>query len=133
MMSPTAPLVNKQLIWHLYSAQAYSIFHGDLEYYFNGWDGRDRMSSIDTKACPVYMLTGGCTSRFRRSCYLLTCSSGEYDWSNTPEISQSVADKILGGKHKVMPELGHFPATENPAKFIPHLIEAIDHIQATRA
>ena len=25
MMSPTAPLVNKQLIWHLYSAQAYGV------------------------------------------------------------------------------------------------------------
>ena len=28
MMSPTAPLKNRQLIWHLYSAQAYGIFHG---------------------------------------------------------------------------------------------------------
>lgn len=25
MMSPTAPRVNKQLIWHLYSAQAYGV------------------------------------------------------------------------------------------------------------
>jgi hypothetical protein len=25
MMSPTAPLANKQLIWHLYSAQAYGM------------------------------------------------------------------------------------------------------------
>lgn len=66
MMSPTAPLKNRQLIWHLYSAQAYGIFHGDLDFYFGGWDGRDRMKTIDTKACPVYMLTG------------------EYDWSNTP-------------------------------------------------
>ena len=28
MMSPTAPLKNRQLIWHMYSAQAYGIFHG---------------------------------------------------------------------------------------------------------
>ena len=34
MMSPTAPLVNRQLIWHMYSAQAYGIFHGDLDFYF---------------------------------------------------------------------------------------------------
>jgi len=34
MMSPTAPLVNRQLVWHLYSAQAYGIFHGDLDMYF---------------------------------------------------------------------------------------------------
>lgn len=59
--------------------------------------------------------------------------TGEYDWSNTPAMSQATADKIPGAKHKAMPELGHFPATENPEKFVPHLIEAIEHIQATRA
>ena len=32
MMSPTAPLQNRQLVWHLYSAQAYGIFHGDLDF-----------------------------------------------------------------------------------------------------
>ncbi|KAF2637300.1 alpha/beta-hydrolase [Massarina eburnea CBS 473.64] len=115
MMSPTAPAVNKQLIWHLYSGQAYGIFHGDLDFYFGGWDGRERVASIDTNSCPVFMLTG------------------EYDWSNTPEMSQKTADKIKGAKHKAMPGLGHFPATENPAKFVPHLIEAIDYIQKVRA
>jgi hypothetical protein len=25
MMAPTTPLANKQLIWHLYSAQAYGV------------------------------------------------------------------------------------------------------------
>ena len=35
--------------------------------------------------------------------------------------------------HKSMPGLGHFPATENPEKFIPYLIEAIDHIQKVRS
>jgi pimeloyl-ACP methyl ester carboxylesterase len=114
MMCPTAPLVNKQLIWHLYSAQAYGIFHGDLDFYFGGWDGRSRMSQIDTKKCPVYMLTG------------------EYDWSNTPAMAQATCDKIKGAKHTAMPELGHFPATENPAKFVPHLLKAIEHIQNTR-
>jgi pimeloyl-ACP methyl ester carboxylesterase len=90
------------------------IFHGDLDFYFGGWDGRERMASINTAACPVYMLTG------------------EYDWSNTPEMAQKTADKIPGAMHKSMPDLGHFPATENPAKFVPHLIEAIDHIQKVR-
>lgn len=36
MMSPTAPFYNKALVWHLYSAQAYGIFHGDLDFYFVG-------------------------------------------------------------------------------------------------
>ncbi|PIA92945.1 hypothetical protein CB0940_04030 [Cercospora beticola] len=115
MMSPTAPLKNRQLIWHLYSAQAYGIFHGDLDFYFGGWDGRSRMKDIDTKACPVYMLTG------------------EYDWSNTPAMSQATCDKIPGGKHQAMKGLGHFPATENPKVFVGYLLEAIDHIQKTRA
>ncbi|KAL1600531.1 hypothetical protein SLS60_006917 [Paraconiothyrium brasiliense] len=91
------------------------IFHGDLDFYFGGWDGRSRVANIDTNTCPVFMLTG------------------EYDWSNTPEMSQKTADKIPGAKHKAMPELGHFPATENPQKFVPHLIEAIEHIQKVRA
>ncbi|CAN9243335.1 unnamed protein product [Alternaria alternata] len=111
MMAPTTPRANKQLIWHTYSAQAYGIFHGDLDFYFGGWDGRSRVAKVDTQSCPVYMLTG------------------EYDWSNTPEMAQKTADKIPGAMHKSMPDLGHFPATENPAKFVPHLIEAIDHIQ----
>ncbi|KAF2850180.1 alpha/beta hydrolase-like protein [Plenodomus tracheiphilus IPT5] len=114
-MSPTAPLANKQLIWHLYSAQAYGIFHGDLDFYFGGWDGRSRVASIDTQNCPVYMLTG------------------EYDWSNTPEMSQKTADNIPGAMYKAMPGLGHFAATESPAKFVPHLIEAIEHIQKVRS
>jgi pimeloyl-ACP methyl ester carboxylesterase len=65
-----------------------------------GWDGRSRMSSIDTKKCPVYMLTG------------------EYDWSNTPEMGQATCEKITGGKHQAMKGVGHFPATENPKVFV---------------
>jgi pimeloyl-ACP methyl ester carboxylesterase len=59
--------------------------------------------------------------------------TGEYDWSNTPELAQKTADKIPGAKHKAMPGLGHFPATENPKAFVPHLIEAIEHIQQVRS
>ena len=59
--------------------------------------------------------------------------TGEYDWSNTPQMSQATADKIKGAVHKSMPGLGHFPMTENPRLFVPHLIEAIEHIQKTRS
>lgn len=58
-------------------------------------------AGIDTKACPVYMLTG------------------EYDWSNTPAMSQATCDKIPGAKHKAIKGVGHFPATENPKVFVP--------------
>ncbi|KAL2838304.1 Alpha/Beta hydrolase protein [Aspergillus pseudoustus] len=115
MMAPSAPLVNKQLIWHLYSAQAYGIFHGDLDFYFGGFDARDRVASIDVKQCPIYFLTG------------------EFDWSTTPKMSEATAKKIKGANFKAMEGLGHFPATESPARFIPYLLDAIDWIQKTRA
>ena len=116
MMAPTTPHVNKQLIWHTYSGQAYGIFHGDLDFYFGGWDGRDRMSTIDTKTCPVYMLTG------------------EYDWSNTPEMSQKTATKIKGNvKCRTMKCVGHFPATEKPAIFTGYLLDAVEWIRECRA
>jgi pimeloyl-ACP methyl ester carboxylesterase len=85
---------------HLYSGQAYGIFHGDLDFYFGGFDARDRVASIDVKKCPIYFLTG------------------EYDWSTTPEMSQATAKKIQGANFKSMKGLGHFPATEDPQKFV---------------
>jgi len=114
MMNPKSPHVNKQLIWHLYSGQAYGIFHGDLDFYFGGFDARDRVASIDVKKCPIYFLTG------------------EFDWSTTPAMSKATADKIKGANFKSMEGLGHFPATENPEKFVPYLLDAIDWIQKTR-
>lgn len=113
-MCPTAPLKNRRLIWHMYSASAYGIFHGDLDFYFGGWDGRSRVGNIDCNKCPVYMLTG------------------DYDWSTTPAMSQQTCDKISGARFQVMKQLGHFPATENPARFVPYLVEAIEWIQKTR-
>lgn len=72
------------------------------------------MGSINTRKCPVFMLTG------------------EYDWSNTPEMAQKTADKIPGARHKSMEGLGHFPATENPGRFVPFLLEAVEWILAER-
>lgn len=114
MMAPQSPHVNKQLIWHMYSGQAYGIFHGDLDFYFGGFDARDRVQQIDTQKCPIYFLTG------------------EYDWSTTPDMSKATADKIKSAGFKKMENLGHFPATENPKLFVPYLLEAIDYIQRTR-
>ncbi|OJD36508.1 alpha beta hydrolase fold family protein [Diplodia corticola] len=114
MMSPTAPARNKGLLYHTYSAQAYGIFHGDLDFYFGGWDGRARLAKINTAACPVYMLTG------------------EYDWSTTPDVAEATAKEIPGAKHTVMEGLGHFPATENPARFVPYLLEGVEWIQRER-
>jgi len=98
----------------MYSGQAYGIFHGDLDFSFGGFDTRATACSINVKKCPIYSLPG------------------EYDWSTTPEMSQATAKKITGANFKAMKNLGHFPATEDPNKFVPYLLEAIDWIQKTR-
>ncbi|KAE8148470.1 hypothetical protein BDV25DRAFT_168394 [Aspergillus avenaceus] len=88
---------NCQLLWHIYSAQVYRIYYSDLDFYFNGWDGRER---VETR----------------------------YEEVNTPAMSGATARKIPGAQFKRMPNLGHFPATENPSIFVPFLLEAVDHI-----
>ncbi|KAF4768684.1 hypothetical protein HAV15_002637 [Penicillium sp. str.  len=85
--TPTAPAENRKLLWHTYSAQSYGVYHADLDFYFNGWDGHGHV--------------GG----------------------DGREDSEA--------KFKRMPILGHFSTTENPRIFVPHLLEAIDHIAAT--
>ncbi|ETN40585.1 uncharacterized protein HMPREF1541_04862 [Cyphellophora europaea CBS 101466] len=114
MMNPKAPWVNRNLIWHMYSGQAYGIFHGDLDFYFGGFDARDRVHQIDTAKCPIHFLTG------------------VYDWSTTPDMSKTTADKIKGAQFTAMEGLGHFPATENPGRFVEYLEKAIDGILEMR-
>lgn len=58
MMNPHSPAANKLLVWHTYSGQGYGIFHGDLDFYFGGFDARDRVHKIDVSKCPIYFLTG---------------------------------------------------------------------------
>lgn len=110
LMSPTASPQNKVLIWQMYSASGYGVFHGDLDFYNSGWDGRDRVGKIDVKDCPVYMLTG------------------EYDYSTSPEMSRATAKKIPGARFEEMKDLGHFPATETPKQFAKYLVKAMEWI-----
>lgn len=111
MIAPTSPEYYKRQIWWQYSTQASGVFAGDLKFYFKGWDGRERLKDIDTKYCPVYMLTGS------------------FDYSCTTEASKETADAIPGAVFEPMAGLGHFPLTENPEKILPYLHRAIDHIQ----
>ncbi len=111
MCAPMSPEYYKRAIWWQYSSNGYGIFSGDLKFYFQGWDGRDRVGQIDTNYCPVYMLTG------------------EFDFSCTTEASKATADKIPGAAFEHMPGLGHFPLTENPKVVLPYLHRALNFIQ----
>lgn len=110
MIAPTAPDVLKRLNWWIYSSQAARIFPGDLKFYFEGWDARDRVATIDTRRCSVYMLTG------------------EYDYSCSPDRSRATASKINGAVFEEMAGLGHFPMSEDPKRFLPYFNRALEHI-----
>jgi hypothetical protein len=58
MMSPTSPESHRLLVWHIYSAQAYKMYAGDLDFYFGGFDYRGKLQDIDTQTIPMAMLTG---------------------------------------------------------------------------
>jgi pimeloyl-ACP methyl ester carboxylesterase len=75
------------------------VFKGDLYFYRVDGDLRGRVEKIDTKVCPLYLLTR------------------EYDFSCTPEDSKRTAAAIGGAGVTNMEQLGHFPMSENPEQF----------------
>src|SRR5262249_45825943 len=75
-------------------------------------DFRDRVGRIDTRVCPLYLLTG------------------EYDFSCTPEDTLRTAAKIPGAEVSVMTELGHFPMSENPAQFRRYILPVLEKIRS---
>jgi pimeloyl-ACP methyl ester carboxylesterase len=81
-------------------------------FYFYKLDGdiRGRVAEIDTKRCPLFLL------------------SGEYDYSCTPEETLAVASSIPGCEVTIMKGLGHFPMSENPDVFLKHLLPVLEKI-----
>ncbi|CAN5528271.1 hypothetical protein BH10PLA2_BH10PLA2_04570 [soil metagenome] len=101
-----------ETLWH-YMQGGPGIFKGDLHFYKLDGDIRDRVAQIDTKRCPLYLL------------------SGEYDYSCTPEETLEVAQSIPGSEVKIMEGLGHFPMSEDPRKFIQYLSPVLQKIRRT--
>ena len=90
------------------------VFKGDLYFYRADSDFRDRVGRIDTSACPVYLLTGN------------------YDFSCTPEDTLRTAASIKGADARIMEGLGHFPMSENPARFREYILAVLDNLRAAR-
>ena len=72
------------------------------------------MARIDTKVCPVYLLTG------------------EYDYSCTPEDTKRTAVHIPGAEVTVMKSMGHFPMSENPGHFRSYILPVLEKIRSRR-
>ena len=88
------------------------VFKGDLHFYRVDGDLRDRVGRIDTRRCPLYLLTG------------------EYDFSCQPDDTLRTAAKVPGARVTVMKEIGHFPMSEHPAQFRRYIVPVLDEIRS---
>ena len=112
LIAPQSPEETRWDTLWLYMQGGPGVFKGDLFFYRADGDFRDRVAQIDTSHCPLYLLTG------------------EYDFSCTPEDTLRTAAKIKDARVTVMKEIGHFPMSENPAKFRTYILPVLDEIRA---
>jgi pimeloyl-ACP methyl ester carboxylesterase len=112
LIAPSAPMAERwETIWH-YMQGGPGVFKGDLYFYTEDGDVRERLEEIDTSLCPLYFLTG------------------EYDYSCTPADTRDLARRIKGAKLTIMEKLGHFPVSEDPALFLSYLRPLLREIAA---
>lgn len=112
LTSPTSPDPYRKETIQAYASGWPQAFLGDLWYYLVDYDLTDRAHEIDTTKVGVHIL------------------SGEYDYSGSPALGQAAHDAITGSTWSLMPGIGHFPMSENPQAFIPHLLPILDGIRS---
>jgi pimeloyl-ACP methyl ester carboxylesterase len=111
LVAPTAPEEGRwETLWH-YMQSGPGVFKGDLYFYMIDGDIRGKVGEIDITRCPMFFLTG------------------EYDYSCTAEGTLAVAERI-GAPATIMKGLGHFPMSEDPAKFNGYLLPVLEKIRA---
>lgn len=111
LVAPQSPAEARMETLWAYKQGGPGVFKGDLYFYRVDGDLRGRTTAIDTKACPLYLLTG------------------EYDFSCSPEDTVRTASGITGAEVTVMEQLGHFPMSENPAQFRRYIAPVLATIQ----
>jgi pimeloyl-ACP methyl ester carboxylesterase len=110
LIAPQSPAEHRhETLWQ-YMQGGPGVFKGDLYFYRVDSDLRGKLTGIDTRRCPLYLLTG------------------EYDFSCMPEDTLRTAQAIAGAKVTVMEQVGHFPMSENPAQFRKYLLPVLEEI-----
>lgn len=99
-----------ETLW-AYMQSGPGVFKGDLYFYWDDGHFDHRSHEIDTKNCPVYLL------------------SVEYDSSGTPERAEATHQRIKGSKLEVIKNIGDFPMSENPELFRCHILPILDEIR----
>jgi pimeloyl-ACP methyl ester carboxylesterase len=111
LIGPDAPSAERwETLWH-YMQGGPGVFKGDLYFYKIDGDIRDRVEKIDTRRCPLYLLTG------------------EYDYSASPDDTMEVKKRVPGAEVTIMQGLGHFPMSEHPERFIEYLLPVLEKIR----
>ena len=100
LMSPTSPEPLRRETTFVYSQGWPPAFTGDLHFYAFDHDLREEAAAIDTSRIGVHLLTG------------------EYDYSATVAHGRAAHEAIPGSTFTVMEGLGHFPMSEDPARFL---------------
>jgi pimeloyl-ACP methyl ester carboxylesterase len=100
-----------ETLWH-YQQSGSGVFLGDMHFYRTDSDFEADSDRIDTGACKVFLMTG------------------EYDYSCTPEDTRRTAERIPGAEAIIMEGIGHFPMSENPARFREYILPVLDRIRA---
>jgi pimeloyl-ACP methyl ester carboxylesterase len=113
LMAPQSPEPSRWDTLWMYMQGGPGVFKGDLHFYRVDGDLRDRVGRIDTRVCPLYLLTG------------------EYDFSCEPQDTLRTAAAIAGAEATVMEKLGHFPMSENPAQFRRYLLPVLERIRGS--
>jgi pimeloyl-ACP methyl ester carboxylesterase len=108
-MGATAPEALRQETRLHYAQGAPGVFPGDINYFAVEHDLRGQGHLIDTSICPVHLLTG------------------EYDFVTIP-ASLDAHREIPGSTMEIMPGLGHFPMSEDPERFLEHVLPILESI-----
>ncbi len=112
LIAPQSPDEHRwETLWG-YLQSGPGVFKGDLHFYREDSDYRDRVRQIDAGRCPVFLLTG------------------EYDFSCEPDDTLRTARAIEGSECEIMDSLGHFPMSENPDQFRRYILPVLDRIRA---
>lgn len=113
LMNPESPAEFRKRVWWGYSSGGHGLYAADINSY-QQWD-------IDS----VAHLLGHDSPH-------IALLSGRYDTTVTPEASRALASSIPNSSFCELPELGHFPHAENPARFAAYLESALKRVLAHR-
>jgi pimeloyl-ACP methyl ester carboxylesterase len=110
LMAPTSPEAFRRETTWCYSQGAPPVFKGDLDYYSVEYDLRGKARAIDPARVPLYLFTG------------------EYDWSVWPEKTEELVKEVPGARFQRMEQMGHFPMSENPTRFLEYVLPVLNEI-----